>query len=82
MDSYRVPKQISDAIVSNSPKLSKRLYEIGLDPKIKAYSATHAILGAFSIFQSGVIDRENKAKLNKLVEHLDRLEREPSENEF
>ena len=64
-------------IESNLPKLSKRLCEIGLDPKVKAYSATPAILGAFSIFQSGVIDRENKAKLNKLVEHLDRLEGEP-----
>ena len=65
-------------IASNLPKLSKRLCETGLDPKVKAYSATLAILGAFSIFQSGVIDRENKAKLNKLVEHLDRLEGNPS----
>ena len=65
-------------IASNLPKLSKRLCETGLDPKVKAYSATPAILGAFSIFQSGVIDRENKAKLNKLVEHLDRLEGNPS----
>ena len=47
-------------IASNLPKLSQRLCEIGLDPKVKAYSATPAILGAFSIFQSGVIDRENK----------------------
>jgi hypothetical protein len=35
------------------------------------------LLLAFSIFQSGVIDRENKAKLNNLVEHLERLEGEP-----
>ena len=64
-------------IASNLPKLSKRLCEIGLDPKVKAFSSTPGILGAFSIFQSGVIDRENKAKLNKLVEHLERLEGEP-----
>ena len=65
-------------IASNLPKLSNRLCEIGLDAKVKAYSTNPAILGAFSIFQSGVIDRENKAKLNKLVEHLERLEGNPS----
>ena len=27
----------------------------------QAYAATPAILGAFSVFQTGVIDRENKA---------------------
>ena len=35
-------------------------------------------LGAFSVFQTGLIDRENKAKLNKIVEHLERLEGENS----
>ena len=42
-------------IASNLPKLSKRLCEIGLDPKVKTYCTTPAILGAFSIFQSEVI---------------------------
>ena len=37
-------------IAINLPKLSNRLFEIGLDSKVKAYSATPAILGAFSIF--------------------------------
>ncbi len=37
-----------------------------------------AILGAFSVFQTGLVDRENKAKLNKLVEHIERLEGENS----
>ena len=64
-------------IATNLPNLSRRLCEIGLDQKTKAYAATPAILGAFSVFQTGVIDRENKAKLNKIVEHLERLEGEP-----
>ena len=59
-------------IASNLPKLSKRSCEIGLDPKVKAYSANTTILGAFLYF-SGVIDRENKAKLNKILVHLERL---------
>ena len=46
--------------------------------KGKAYSATPAILGAFSIFQSGVIDKENKSELKKLREAMERLEGEPS----
>ena len=65
-------------IATNLPELSKRLCEIGLDPKTKAYAATPAILGAFSVFQTGLVDRENKAKLNKLVEHIERLEGENS----
>ena len=43
-----------------------------------AYTATPPILGAFSVFQTGLVDRENKAKLNKLVEHIERLEGESS----
>ena len=33
---------------------------------------------AFSILQSGVIDRENKSELKKLREAMERLEGEPS----
>ena len=39
----------------------------------KAYADTPSILGAFSVFQTGLVDRENKAKLNKIVEHIERL---------
>tara|TARA_B100000886_G_scaffold260593_1_gene185464 strand:+ start:12 stop:185 length:174 start_codon:yes stop_codon:yes gene_type:complete len=46
-------------------------------PKGKSLCTNPAILGAFSIIQSGVIARENKDKLNKFVEHLERLEGEP-----
>ena len=37
-----------------------------------------AIHTAFSILQSGVIDRENKSELKKLREAMERLEGEPS----
>ena len=33
---------------------------------------------AFSILQSGVIDRENKSELKKLREAMERIEGEPS----
>ena len=37
--------------------LSRRLVEIGLDPKTKAYAATPAIMSCMSILQTGVMDR-------------------------
>ena len=36
-------------IANAAPSLSRRLVEIGLDPKTKAYAATPAIMGCMSI---------------------------------
>ena len=33
---------------------------------------------SFSLFQTGLVDSENKAKLNKIEEHIERLEGENS----
>ena len=40
--------------------LSRRLIEIGLDPKTKAYSATPAIMSCMTILETVVVDRRNK----------------------
>ena len=57
--------------------LSKRLVEIGLDPKTKAYAATSAIMGCMSILHEGVVNRQNKLEMRKIRESIERLEGEP-----
>ena len=61
------------------PKLIKKLPEgVVLDEKTRGYTCVSAIQTAFSILQSGVIDRENKSELKKLREAMERIEGEPS----
>lgn len=48
-----------------------------VDEKTRGYTCVSAIQTAFSILQSGVIDRENKLELKKLREAMERLEGEP-----
>ena len=54
-------------IANAAPSLSRRLVEIGLDPKTKAYAATPAIMGCMSILQEGVINRQNKLEMKKIL---------------
>ena len=46
--------------------------------KTRGYTCVSAIQTAFSILQSGVIDRENKSELKKLREVVERMEGKPS----
>ena len=64
-------------LANAAPALSRRLVEIGLDPKTKAYAATPAILGCMSILQEGVINRQIKLEMRKIRESIERLEGEP-----
>ena len=64
-------------IANAAPSLSRRLVEIGLDPKTKPYAATPAILGCMSILQEGVINRQNKLEMKKIREAIERIEGEP-----
>jgi len=57
-----------------TPALANRLIKIALDEKTRGYTCVSAIQTAFSILQSGVIDRENKSELKKLRELMERLE--------
>ena len=61
-----------------TPALANRLIKIALDDRTRGYTSVSAIQTAFSILQSGVIDRENKSELKKLREAMERLEGEPS----
>ena len=61
-----------------TPALANRLIKIALDDKTRGYTSVSAIQTAFSILQSGVIDRENKSELKKLREVVERMEGEPT----
>ena len=65
-------------LAQSTPALANRLIKIALDEKTRGYTCVSAIQTAFSILQSGVIDRENKSDLKKLREAMERLEGEPT----
>ena len=52
-------------LAQSTPALATRLIEIALDSTTRGYTCVSAIQTAFSILQSGVIDRENKSELKK-----------------
>ena len=62
-----------------TPALANRLIKIALDDKTRGYTCVSAIQTAFSILQSGVIDRENKTEIKKIRRALEQLEGEPSD---
>lgn len=57
-----------------APRLADRLISIGLDEKVKGYTAVSAISEAFKILQQGVVDKEQRDQLNAIKETLDQLE--------
>ena len=61
-----------------TPALANRFIKIALDEKTRGYTCVSAIQTAFSILQSGVIDRENKSEIKKIRRALEQLEGEPS----
>ena len=65
-------------LAQSTPALANRLIKIALDEKTRGYTCVSAIQTAFSILQSGIVDRENKSELKKLREVMERLEGEPS----
>ena len=66
------------SLAQATPALANRLIKIALDEKTRGYTCVSAIQTAFSILQSGIIDRENNSELKKLREIMERLEGEPS----
>ena len=64
------------SLAQATPALANRLIKIALDDKTRGYTFLSAIQTAFSILQSGVIDREIKSELKKLRELVERMEGE------
>ena len=67
------------SLAQATPALANRLIKIALDEKTRGYTCVSAIQTAFSILQSGVIDRENKSEIKKIRRALEQLEGEPIE---
>ena len=67
------------SLAQATPALANRLIKIALDEKTRGYTCVSAIQTAFSILQSGVIDRENKSEIKKIRRALEQLEGEPTE---
>ena len=66
------------SLAQATPALANRLIKITFDDKTRGYTSVSAIQTAFTILQSGIIDRENKSELKKLRELMEGLEGEPS----
>ena len=57
-----------------APRLAERLIKLGLDERVKGYTAVSAISEAFKILQQGVVDKEQRDQLNAIKETLDQLD--------
>ena len=57
-----------------APKLAERLIKLGLDERVKGYTAVSAISEAFKILQQGVIDKEHRDQLNAIRSTLEQIE--------
>ena len=56
--------------------LSWDLIKLGLDERVKGYTAVSAISEAFKILQQGVIDKEHRDQLNAIRSTLEQIEGE------
>ena len=57
-----------------APRLAERLIALGLDQRVKGYTAVSAISEAFKILQQGVVDREHRNQLNAIRSTLEQIE--------
>ena len=57
-----------------APRLAERLIKLGLDERVKGYTAVSAISEAFRILQSGVVDQQQRDQLEAIREQLTELE--------
>ena len=64
-------------ISCSAPSLCKRLVDIALSERTRPYTSVDAIKTALSFLQTGVMDRENKAKMKELFRQIEKLEGQP-----
>ena len=57
-----------------APRLAERLIALGLDERVKGYTAVSAISEAFKILQQGVVNREHRDQLNAIRSTLEQIE--------
>ena len=68
------PPTGSDVVRRSRLKLAERLISLGLDERVKGYTAVSAISEVLKILQQGVVDKEQRDQLNAIKETLDQLE--------
>ena len=57
-----------------APRLAERLIKLGLDERVKGYTAVSAISEAFKILQTGVVDQQQREVLDQVRTQLEALE--------
>ena len=67
-------QQAQTLFAEAAPKLAERLIKLGLDERVKGYTAVSAISEAFKILQQGVIDKEHRDQLNAIRSTLEQIE--------
>ena len=60
-----------------APALAKRLVDIAMNERTRPYTAVDAIKTCLAFLQTGVMDRENKAKMRELFKSIEALEGNP-----
>ena len=67
-------QQAQTLFAEAAPKLAERLIKLGLDERVKGYTAVSAISEAFKILQQGVIDKEHRDQLDAIRTTLEQIE--------
>ena len=67
-------QQAQTLFADAAPRLAERLIALGLDERVKGYTAVSAISEAFKILQQGVVDREHRDQLNAIRATLEQIE--------
>ena len=67
-------QQAQTLFAEAAPKLAERLIKLGLDERVKGYTAVSAISEAFKILQTGVVDQQQREQIEAIKAQLTALE--------
>ena len=67
-------EQAQTLFADAAPRLAERLISLGLDERVRGYTAVSAISEAFKILQQGVVDREHRDQLDAIRSTLEQIE--------
>ena len=67
-------QQAQTLFAEAAPKLAERLIKLGLDERVKGYTAVSAISEAFKIVNNNVLEAEQSRQLQAIRQLLDNLE--------
>ena len=67
-------QQAQTLFAEAAPKLAARLIKLGLDDRVKGYTAVSAISEAFKILQIGVVGQQQREQIEAIKAQLTALE--------